>query len=78
MKFPVISPAIRSVLLSVVFGMMAAAILHERGVVDLSFGFPSESFGEGALMALAGGLGGYALLMAFRLLRSLFNRARGE
>lgn len=78
MKFPVMSPAIRSVLLSVVFGMMAAALLHERGVVDLNFGFPSESFEEGALMALTGGLGGYALLMAFRLLRALTNRARGE
>ena len=72
------SPALRSVLLSVVFGMMAAAFLHERGVVDLSLGFPSGSFEEGAVMALTGGVGGYALLLAFRLLRSLSRRAKGK
>ncbi len=72
------SPAIRSVLLAVVFGMMAAAFLHERGVVDLSYGFPSGGILEGALMALTGGVAGYAILLAFRILRGLVNRAKGE
>ena len=72
------SPAIRSVLLAVVFGMMAAAFLHERGVVDLSYGFPSGGILEGALMALTGGVAGYAILLGFRILRGLVNRAKGE
>lgn len=72
------SPAIRSVLLAVVFGMMAAAFLHERGVVDLSYGFPSGGILEGVLMALTGGVAGYAILLGFRILRGLVNRAKGE
>ena len=51
------SPATRSVLLAVVFGMMAASFLHERGIVDLSFGFSQGGILEGALTALIGGLG---------------------
>ena len=70
--------ALRSVLLAVVFGMMAAAFLHERGVVDLSYGFASGGILEGALMALTGGLGGYAVLLAFRVLRGLTRRSKGE
>ncbi len=72
------NPAIRSVLLAVVFGMMAAAFLHERSVVDLSYGFPSGGILEGALMALTGGVAGYAILLGFRILRGLVNRAKGE
>ena len=69
------SPATRSVLLAVVFGMMAASFLHERGIVDLSFGFSQGGILEGALTALIGGLGGYALLLAFRKLRNLGRHA---
>ena len=69
------SPATRSVLLATICGMMAASFLHERGIVDLSYGFSREGLGEGALMALTGGLGGYAVLLAFRKLRDLANRA---
>ena len=76
MRFPVISPATRSVLLAVISGMMAASFLHVQGIVDLSYGFPRGGFLEGALMALNGGLGGYAVLMVFRMLRKLANRAR--
>ncbi len=72
------SPALRSVLLAVIFGMMAAAFLNERGIVDLSYGFPRGGVMEGALMALTGGLGGYVLLFAFRMLRKLASRAKDE
>ncbi len=78
MRFPVISPATRSVLLAVIFGMMAAAFLHDRGIVDLSYGFARGGLPEGALMALTGGLGGYAVLLAFRMLRNLANRAKKQ
>ncbi len=77
-KFPVMSPTIRSVVLAIVCGMMAAAFLHERGIVDLSFGFPKGGVEEGALMALIGGSRGYAMLLAFRLLKNLTSRAKGE
>ena len=72
------SPTIRSVLLSVICGMMAAAFLHEQGVMDLSFGFASGGIGEGAFMALIGGLGGYAMLLIFRLIMGLANRAKDD
>ncbi len=78
MRFPVISPATRSVLLAIIFGMMAAAFLHERGVVDLSYGFGRGGVVEGALMALSGGLAGYVLLLTFRKLRDLANRAKKQ
>ena len=78
MKFLVISPANRSVLLALVGGMMAAAILHDREIVDLSYGFAPGSLPEGALMALTGGLGGYAVIMVFRLLRKLTSRAKKQ
>ena len=70
------SPRVRSVLLSVICGMMAASLLHVRGFVDLSFGSSKGSLAEGALMALIGGLGGYAVLLTFRVLRNLAKRAR--
>ncbi len=72
------SPPIRSVLLAIVCGMMAAALAHERGMVDLGYGFPRGGFLEGALMALTGGLAGYAVLLVFRKLRALASRAKGE
>ena len=63
------NPATRSVLIAILCGMMAAAFLHDRGTVDLSFGFQPGGFLEGALTALIGGAGGYALLLVSRLLR---------
>ena len=72
------SPATRSVLLAIICGMMAASFLHVRGIVDLSYGFAPGGVLEGALMALTGGLVGYAILLAFRKLRNLTNRAKGE
>ncbi len=68
------SPGIRSAILAIVCGMMAASFLHVRGIVDLSFGFPQGGVAEGAMMALTGGIGGFAILAAFRLLRNLANR----
>ena len=71
--------ATRSVLLAIICGMMAAAFLHEQGVVDLSYGFErGGGFLEGALMALTGGLGGCAILLAFRKLRGLAKGANKE
>ncbi len=70
------SPATRSVLLAIICGMMAASFLHERGIVDLSYGFSRGGLLEGALMALTGGVGGYAILLAFRKLRDLANHAK--
>ena len=72
------NPATRSVLLAVICGMMAASFLHVRGIVDLSYGFPRGGVTEGALMALTGGVAGYAILLAFRKLRNLANRAKDE
>ena len=72
------SPTIRSVLLSVICGMMAAAFLHERGVINLSFGFSSGSIEEGALMALLGGLGGYAIFLVYRLIKGLANHVKND
>jgi hypothetical protein len=56
--------------------MMATAFLHSRGVVDFSFGFPGGGLEEGAIMAAIGGVGGYAVLFVFRLLRTLTKRAK--
>ncbi len=75
MKFSAISPAMRSAVIAVLCGMMAASYLHDRGTVDLSFGFPPDGFMEGALTALIGGAGGLAVLLIFRLLRRLGGRA---
>ena len=72
------SPATRSVLLAIIFGMMAASVLHERGIVDLSYGFDRGGMLEGALMALTGGLGGYALLFVFRTLKNLSKNNKDE
>lgn len=71
-------PATRSVLLAIIFGMMASSILHQRGVVDLSYGFEHGGFMEGALMALTGAVGGYAMLFVFRVLRNLGKSDRDE
>ena len=68
------SSATRSVLLAIIGGMMAAAYLDSVGIVNLSFGFTEGGVAEGALMAISGGVAGYAVLLAFRKLRSLANR----
>ena len=78
MKFSVMNPAARSVLIAVLCGMMAASYLHDRGTVDLSFGFRPGGFMEGALTALIGGAGGLAVLLAFRLLRRLGGGRAGK
>ncbi len=69
-------PDIRSLLLAVLAGMMAAAYLDSVGRVDLSFGFPDGGPAEGAVIALIGAAGGFAVLMAFRGLRKLVGQAR--
>ena len=53
---------------------MAAAWLHGEGVVDLGYGFAEGGLAEGALMAVTGGLAGFAVLMVFRGLRKLVSR----
>lgn len=63
-------PPKQSAMLAVLGGMMAAAFLHSRGVVDVSFGFPPGSLWEGAAMAVAGAAAGYAVLLVFRLFRA--------
>ena len=68
------SPKTRSVVLAIIGGMMAAAYLDGRGVVDLGYGFERGGFAEGALMALTGAFAGYAVLLVFRILRKLADR----
>ncbi|TDI59307.1 MAG: hypothetical protein E2O94_03245 [Alphaproteobacteria bacterium] len=68
------SPKTRSVILAMIGGMMAAAYLNGRGVVDLSYGFGRGGFAEGALMALTGAMAGYAVLLVFRILRKFATR----
>jgi len=68
------SPKTRSVILAMIGGMMAAAYLDGRGVVDLSYGFGRGGFAEGALMALTGAIAGYAVLLVFRILRNFTSR----
>ena len=70
------NPSWRSVAIAIIGGMMAAAYLHNQGTVDLSFGFPHGSLVEGLLMAATGALGGFAVLLAFRLLRGLMERLK--
>ena len=65
------NPARRSDLVAAIGGMMAAAYLHSEGIVDLGYGFAHGGFSEGALLALTGALAGYAVLLAFRVLRRL-------
>ena len=63
-----------SIVLAVIGGMMAAAYLDGRGVVDLGYGFERGGLAEGALMALTGAVAGYAVLLVFRILRKLADR----
>ena len=50
----------------------------ERGVVDLSYGFARGGVAEGVLLAMTGGLAGYAMLLAFRIIRGLASRAKDD
>jgi predicted GNAT superfamily acetyltransferase len=68
------SPKTRSVILAMIGGMMAAAYLDGRGVVDLSYGFERGGFAEGALMAVTGAIAGLAVLLVFRVLRNFTSR----
>ena len=68
------SPERRSVLVTVISGMMAAAYLDTEGIVNLSFGFPQGGVVEGALTAITGAMAGYAVLFSFRKLRDLVTR----
>lgn len=69
MKISIFDPKTRSVLLAMAGGMMAAAYLHTKGVVELGFGFPPGGIVEGAAIAVIGSGTGYAVLYAFRKLR---------
>ncbi len=69
-----LSPARRSVILSMIGGMMAASYLDSKGIVDLSYGFPRGGLAEGALIAVTGAVAGYGVLLAFRKLRNFATR----
>lgn len=69
-------PEIRSIIIAVLAGMMAASYLDSAGRVDLSFGFPEGGPVEGGFIALIGATGGYAVLLAYRGLRKVFSMAR--
>lgn len=64
----------RSFLFAMVGGMMAAALLHNDGTLDLGFGYPRGGVIEGVLVAIAGSLAGCVFLLAFRKLRNLAGR----
>lgn len=64
----------RSLLFAMVGGMMAAALLHNEGTLDLGFGFPRGGLIEGAIVAIAGSLAGCAFLLAYRKIRNLAGR----
>lgn len=64
----------RSILFAMVGGMMAAALLHNEGTLDLGFGFPRGGLIEGAMVAIAGSLAGCAFLLAYRKFRNLAGR----
>lgn len=76
MRVPKIGPARRSEILAALGGMMAAAYLHDRGVVDLGYGFPKGGFAEGATMAITGAVAGCAVLWIFRVLRGFARPAK--
>jgi len=64
-------PQTRSIVISILAGMMAAAYLDNAGKIDLSFGFPDNGPVEGALIALIGAAGGSAILLVYRGVRKL-------
>ncbi len=70
------NPSKRSAVMAILGGMMAAAYLHTRGMVDLSFGFPPGGILEGLSMAITGAAAGYAVLLVFRVLRDAAKRSK--
>ena len=70
------NPKRRSEFFAIIGGMMAAAYLHSEAMVDLSYGFPSGSLAEGALLTVTGVTAGIAVLIVFRLARALLSRIR--
>ncbi|MEJ2120895.1 MAG: hypothetical protein P8Z76_09330 [Alphaproteobacteria bacterium] len=73
-----ISGRLRSLLLAMLGGMMAASLLHVRKIVDLSFGFAPGSFGEGAAIAIVGAAAGVAVLTVFRMLSVMLGSGGNE
>lgn len=69
-------PEIRSIVIAVLAGMMAAAYLDSAGRLDLSFGFPDGGPAEGGFIAIIGAVGGIAVLVTFRGLRKLVRMGR--
>ena len=55
---------------------MAASYLDSEGIVDLSYGLAPGGFVRGALLAFTGSLAGYAVLLAFRMLRDFATRGK--
>ena len=73
-----ISGRLRSLLLAMLGGMMAASLLHVRKIVDLSFGFAPGSFGEGAAIAIVGAAAGATVLTVFRMLSVMLGSGGNE
>jgi len=65
------NPKIRSLLVAMLGGMMAASLLHGEKVVDLGLGFPRGGLGEGVSIGIVGAAVGAAILMIFRMLSGL-------
>ena len=76
MNISIFDPNTRSVLLAAMGGMMAAAYLDTKDIVDLGFGFPPGGIMEGAAIAIIGSGAGYAVLYVFRKLREFVTRNR--
>ncbi|HUT49892.1 MAG TPA: hypothetical protein VM325_11160 [Alphaproteobacteria bacterium] len=64
-------PKIRSLLVAMLGGMMAASLLHGEKLIDLGFGFARGGLGEGVLIAVIGAAAGAVILLVFRKLREL-------
>ena len=73
-----INPKIRSVLVAMLGGMMAASLLHGEKLIDLGFGFARGGIGEGVSIAIVGAAAGAAILMVFRMLSGLKGERGGE
>ena len=72
------NPKIRSLLVAMLGGMMAASLLHGEKVVDLGFGFARGGLGEGVSIAIFGAAAGAVILLVFRKLSALGGGSGGE
>ena len=72
------NPKIRSLLVAMLGGMMAASLLHGEKVVDLGFGFARGGLGEGVLIAIFGAVVGAVILVVFRMLSALGGSNGGD